>query len=114
MLASPGSSAPPLSRTDSGRISRPWLPLARGAWGICALVLLANFVANIPGYYRVMSTVCPLSSQEDCNNNFGQLAPNTVQTLTQLHLSLGSYAIYFVTLDVVISLLPWSIGLLLF
>ncbi len=102
------------SRTYSGRIPPRWLPMLRGAWLVCALLLLANMVASIPAYYQIMSTVCSLPNQGDCTANFGQLTAATVQSLAQLHLSLSAYAAYFVTLDVLVSLLPWGIGLLLF
>ena len=97
----------------SGRIPRRWLPVLRGAWVACALLLLANFVASIPGYYHLMSTVCPLADQAECTSTTGQLAATTVASLTSRHLSLNGYAVYFVLLNVVVSLLPWGIGLLL-
>jgi hypothetical protein len=105
---------PTSSRPSSGRLPRRWLPVLRGAWVVCALLMLANFLASIPGYYQIMRTVCSFPDQSDCNGDFGQLAANTVQSLPHLHLSLNGYALYFVILNVVVSLLPWSIGLLLF
>jgi hypothetical protein len=102
------------SRTSSGRISRPWLILARAAWVVCAWLLLANFVASIPAYYHRLSTVCPLADQGQCTNAGGQLAPATVQLLAHLHLSLSSYAASFVTANVLVSLLAWGVGLVIF
>jgi hypothetical protein len=81
---------------------------------VCALLLLANFVASIPAYYQIMQTVCAFPNQGQCGNTSGQLTPDTVQALAHLHLSLSSYAASFVTLDVVVSLLPWGLGLLIF
>ncbi len=75
---------------------------------------MANMVASIPTYYRIMSTVCPLPNQGDCNSGFGQFTASTAQLLDQLQLSLSAYAAYFVTLNVMVSLLPWGIGILLF
>jgi hypothetical protein len=100
------------SRTSSGRISQPWLTLARGAWVVCALLLLVNFVASIPAYFQLMQTVCTLPDPSNCAT--GQLTSGTAQALTSLHLSLSSYAASFVALEVVISLLPWGLGLLIF
>jgi len=115
MRLSPGTPLQPLSsRTFSARISRRWLTLARGAWVVCALLLLANFVASIPAYYQLMRTVCTLPNQEQCTNTFGQLTPDNVAALTHLHLSLPGYAAYIVTLNVLFSLLPWGLGLLIF
>jgi hypothetical protein len=81
---------------------------------VCALLLLANMVASIPAYYRLMSVACSLPNQGDCISNTGQLTAAAIQSLAQLHLSLSAYAIAFVTIDVVVSLMPWAIGLLLF
>ena len=112
-LSPPDTPLQPISlRTSSGRISRRWLPLARGAWVACALLLLANFVASIPAYYQLMRTVCTLPNPSNCAT--GQLTPDTVQALAYLHLSLSSYTAYFVILEVVLSLLPWGLGLLIF
>jgi hypothetical protein len=90
------------------------LPLVRGAWVVVALLMLANFVASIPAYYHLMNTVCPQQAQIDCNGGFAQLSADSVQALKHLHLSLPAYAVYFLTLDVVVSLLSWGIGLVLF
>ncbi len=103
---------PSSSRASYGRISQPWLTVARGIWVVCALLLLANFVASIPAYYQFLLTVCTLPNPSNCPT--GQLTPGTVQILDHLHLSLSSYAAYFVTLDVVLSLLPWGLALLIF
>jgi hypothetical protein len=103
---------------ERGRWS--WQRLAQGVWIALALVLLANFVASIPAYYQIMRTACTLPSQVPCTmpgppgNTSEQLTPANVQVLAHLHLSLTVYAAYIVTLDVVVSLLAWSIGLLIF
>ncbi len=113
MISPPSMQSRPLpSRTSIVHIPRRWLVLVRGAWVVCALLLLANFVASIPAYYQIMRTVCTLPDPSNCPT--GQLTPDTVQALAHLHLSLSSYAASFVALDVVLSLLPWGIGLLIF
>jgi hypothetical protein len=119
MLSPPGTQSPPLSsRMSTGHVRR-WLTLARGAWIGCALLLFANFVASIPAYYRLMLTVCTLPNHVPCTNPgqltpSWQLTPDNVQALAQLHLSVSTYAAFFVTLNVVASLLCWGIGLLIF
>jgi hypothetical protein len=113
MKSPPGTQSRPLSSpTSSGRISNRWLPLARGAWVVCALLLLANFVASIPASYQILRTICTLPDPSNCPT--GQLTPATVQASGYLHLSLAGYAAYFVTLDVIVSLLPWVLALLIF
>ena len=44
-----------------GRIGRQALTFARWAWIVVALLLVGNFVASIPVYYRTLRTVCTLS-----------------------------------------------------
>ena len=121
MLTSPGTQSQPLSsRPSAGRVPRRWLTLARGAWIVCAVLLLANFVASIPAYYQIMRTVCTLPNHVPCmlpaqfGNVSGQLTPDNVAALTHLHLSLTSYAASVVTLDIMLSLLYWGVGLLIF
>lgn len=113
-MLSPSGPATRAPTIHPGHIPTRWLPLIRSVWIVCALLLMASMVASIPAYYRIMSTVCPLPDQGDCNSDFGQLAASTAQLLGQLHLSLNAYAAYFVTLNVMVSLLPWGIGILVF
>ncbi len=70
--------------------------------------------ASIPAYYQTVSAVCALPNQVDCSTDLGQLAATSALTLTQWGLSLSAYAACFVALNVLVSLLPWGIGLLLF
>src|SRR5437764_5685414 len=120
MISPPGTQSQPWSaRTSTRRVPRRWLTLARGAWIVCALLLLANFVASIPAYYQLMLNVCTLPNHVPCTNPSQatpswQLTPENVQALAQLHLSVAAYAAFFVTLNVVVSLLCWGIGLLIF
>ena len=121
MLAPPGTQSHTLSsRPSAGGDPRRGLTLARGAWIVCALLLLANFVASIPAYDRIMRTVCTLPHQVPCTmpgqfgNVSGQLTPTNLAALAHLHLSLASYAATVVSVDVVLSLLYWGVGLLLF
>src|SRR5712671_1853306 len=116
MRSLPGAQLRPLaSRTSSERLSGRWLILARSAWVVCALLLLANFVASIPAYYHLLSAVCPFADQGQCTNSnaSGQLVPATIQLLAHLHLSLSSYAAFFTTANVLVSLLAWGGGLLI-
>lgn len=112
--AFPGS-----SHMTTARVPHRWLALARGAWIVCAVLLLANFVASIPAYYRIMRTVCTFPNQVPCTMPgggppSGQLTPDNVAALAHLHLSVATYAAYYVTLQVAVSLLCWGVGLLIF
>jgi len=65
MRSLPGARLRPLaSRTSSARLSGRWLILARAAWVVCALLLLANFVASIRGL--------PMVGTESWNRNVAQ------------------------------------------
>ena len=67
MRSQPGTPLQPMSsRTSSERISQPWLTLARSVWVVCALLLLANFVASIPAYYQLLQTICTLPDPSNC------------------------------------------------
>jgi hypothetical protein len=66
-----------------------------------------------------MRTVCTLPNQVPCTlpgrtTTSGQLTPDNVQALAQLHLSVTTFAAFYVTVDVVLSLLFWGVGLLIF
>ena len=107
MRSPPGTSLQPASsRASTGCISDRWLPFARGVWVVCALLLLANFVASIPAYYQLLNTVSTLPDPSNCA--MGLLTPGNAQVLAILHLSLSDYAAFFVMLEVTLSMLPWD------
>lgn len=102
------------SRTFTARSPQRWLALARGAWVVCALLLLANFVASIPPYYAAVRTVCHVSPAVGDQCVTWQLAPDQMPTLAGLHISLEAYAVYTVSINVVVPLLFWTVGILIF
>src|ERR1051326_2160168 len=61
-----------------------------------------------------MGTVCPDSDPGACLSMSGQLTATLAQTLGHFHLSLSDYGAYFTILNVLVSLLSWGIGLVLF
>src|SRR5216684_1664500 len=87
-------------RKRGGHAHRRGLLLARAGWIVLALLLLANFVASIPAYYKILRTVCISSVQVQCA--FWQPTPGNVEALQRLHLSVGSYAAYFVSLVLIL------------
>jgi hypothetical protein len=120
MISPPNTQSRPLPlQGGSARVHRRWLALARGAWIVSALFLLVNFVVSIPAYYQLMRTICTLPNQMPCTSNglintSGQLTSGNVQSLAQLHLTVGTYAVYFVIINLVVSLLYLGVGLLIF
>jgi len=86
--------------------------VAQGAWIVLALVLLVDFVANIPAYYQSARTGCTLPSPADCPT--GLLTRDNVQALARLHLSVTAAAGFLATLTLAVSVLYWVVGLLIF
>jgi len=99
------------SRKPDGYASQRWLALARGGWIVLALLLLANFVASIPAYYRILQTVCTPSTAQCAS---WQPTPGNMIALQRLHLLVAAYAAYFISLVVAVSLLYWIVGILIF
>ena len=86
--------------------------LAQGAWVVFALVLLVIFVANLPAFFQYAKTACTLSDVEGCPTY--QLTPAYVQVLDQLHLSVTVAQVFLAALCVVVSVVYWLLGLLIF
>jgi signal transduction histidine kinase len=113
MMSPPDTKAlPEASSRYAGRIREPWLLLARGIWILLMLLLLINFVANVPAYYQSAGTGCILPNPGDCPT--GQLTPGNIQALDKLHLSVVAVADFFATLTLMVSVLYWAVGLLIF
>src|SRR5450755_4692115 len=93
------------------RPDRRALTFARWAWLGVALLLVGNFVASIPVYYRTLRTVCTISVNP-CQ--FWQPTPDNMLALSRLHIPVDIYAAYFLSLDVAASLLFWTVGMLIF
>jgi hypothetical protein len=103
---------PATSPTPPERGRWNWKRFAQAAWIVLALVLLVNFVANIPAYYQSSRTFCTLPNPGDCAT--GLLTPGNVQALDQLHLSVTAAATLLATLTLAVSVLYWVVGLLIF
>jgi hypothetical protein len=102
----------PVAPSSPGRARWNRQRVARGAWIVLALVLLANFVVNIPAYYESSRAGCTLPNPADCPT--GQLTLGNFQALGQLHISVEAAAYVLATLTIAVSLLYWVIGLLIF
>lgn len=86
--------------------------LAQGVWIVLALVLLVIFVANLPAFFQYARTVCTLPDVGNCPTE--QLTPAYVQVLDQLHLSVAVAEGFLAALCVVVSVVYWLLGLLIF
>ncbi len=89
-----------------------FLVLARGAWIAFALVELVLFIAGIFAYAAQLHTICTNTIHMTCN--FWQPTPGNVHALAHLGLSLFDYAAYFLTVDILVSLIFWGVGMLIF
>ena len=108
----PGEALPAARPRPPERGRWSWQRAAQGVWFILALVLLANFVANIPFLYQSLNTFCNQPSPVACPA--GQLTLGNVQALSHLHLSVTAVAILLATITLAMSVLYWLVGLLIF
>jgi hypothetical protein len=100
------------SRTDASlplRLRGRWLLLARAAWIAVAVLAVGLFLAGIPAEFALLHTPCPTVT---CPT--GQLPPAGLRALEDLGLSLGSFAAYSVSMDVVFAAVCGAVAALIF
>jgi hypothetical protein len=104
-------SVPPASADDSLRVrlSGRRLLLARVAWILVAALALGLFVAGIPAEFALLHVPCPTVT---CPT--GQLSPSGLRALEGLGLSLDSFAVYAVAMDVIFAAVCTAVSLLIF
>ncbi|QIN83269.1 sensor histidine kinase [Rubrobacter tropicus] len=85
------------------------LVLARATWGIVAALAVSLFVAGLPVEFALLHEPCPTAR---CTT--GQLPPAGLDALEDLGLSPGSFAAYFVALDVVFAMAWFAVAALIF
>lgn len=98
--------------TPSERGWRSWKRRAQVAWVVLALVLLVDFVVNIPVYYHFAHAGCPYPSPADCPT--GILTKGNMQALARLHLPVTAAGDFLATLTLAVSVLYWVVGILIF
>ncbi|HEX6798485.1 MAG TPA: GAF domain-containing sensor histidine kinase [Ktedonobacterales bacterium] len=91
------------------RLHGRWLVAARTTWLIVAAISLGLVFASIPAQIAFAQTVC---TTVECGTS--QLGPAGARALHAAGLSLGFYAAYVVTLDVVFASVFALVGALLF
>ncbi|MGO8948748.1 MAG: hypothetical protein ACLQUY_14070 [Ktedonobacterales bacterium] len=87
------------------------LVMARRAWLVAAVFLLANFVFSVPAYYQSVFVPCT-SPAGLCKS--GQLNLANFHALASSHLSVQSYAIIVTGVNAAVSSLFWVAGILIF
>src|SRR5437016_12566046 len=95
-----------------GTLHGAFLVLARSAWIAFALVELVLFIAGIFAYATQLHTICTNTVHVTCN--FWQPTPGNVQALAHLGIQLPAYAATFLAIDILVSLIFWGVGLLIF
>jgi hypothetical protein len=103
---------PAASPVPPGRGQWNWQRLVQRSCIVLALLLLVIFVVNLPALFEYARTICTLPDVGNCPTE--QLTPAYVQVLDQLHLSVAVAEDFLAVLCVVVSMLYWLLGLLIF
>ena len=85
------------------------LVLARVVWIILAALSLAVLITSLPAYMAQLQSVCA-----GVRCAYGQLSPDSVQTLEDLGFSNGHYAIFSLGLVVASALVWFGVGVVIF
>lgn len=85
------------------------LVLARVVWIMLAALSLAVLITSLPAYMAQLQSVCAGAT---CA--YGQLSQDSVQTLDDLGLSTGHYAIFSLVLVVASALVWFGVGMVIF
>jgi signal transduction histidine kinase len=85
------------------------LVLARVVWIILAALSLAVLITSLPAYMAQLQSVCA-----GVRCAYGQLSPDSVQTLDDLGLSTGHFAIFSLVLVVASALVWFGVGVVIF
>ena len=104
-------SGPPTSAEDSlqVRLSGRRLLLARVVWILVAALALGLFVVGIPAEFALLHIPCPT-----VNCPTGQLSASGLRALEGLGLSLDSFAVYGVSMDLIFAAVCTAVALLIF
>jgi hypothetical protein len=83
----------------SHRVRSGWLLVARATWVLVVCLTLILFVAGLKARYNELLRICSAAA---CPT--AQLAPEEAEVLSQWGLSVGTYALFFITLDGIFTL----------
>ncbi|HET8844728.1 MAG TPA: hypothetical protein VFN35_24870 [Ktedonobacteraceae bacterium] len=82
------------------------------SWIIFACVLFVVFIVNIPAFFQYARMVCTLPDVGFCPTE--QLTPAYIQILNQLHLPVAAAEVSLAVLCIIVSVVYWLLGLLVF
>src|SRR5215216_3654960 len=92
-----------------------WLLLARMAWVVMAITVLAIILFSIPSSFEHYSSVCTAAS-EVCSDErtVDQPTPEGVRALREMGLSVRSYALFYVVVEKIFQLVWFAVGAIIF
>jgi hypothetical protein len=93
----------------NARLRGGWLVFARICWLVLAALALTVFVSSLPLYFADLQEVC---NSYACNG--GQLHLESAQVLQNVGISVGSYAVFTLVLTVMIAMVWFVVGGLIF
>jgi hypothetical protein len=104
------SSTRPVARQRK-TLRSPWLLAARAAWAVTAVLIVGLSAAAVPIAHARYQQVCTAGAE--CQV-YWHLQPQDVVALQELGLSLGFYAAYMLTVNIISVLGFWAVGTLIF
>src|SRR5690348_909317 len=112
-VTSPARITSASTRASRGNVSLsgPRLRLLQALWLVLVLIDVATLIANLPGYYHSLFTLCPGPATSCLDPD--QLNTQTLLTLQQAGFSLNAYAFYVIFLDALTTLSFLLIGTLI-
>jgi hypothetical protein len=96
------------------RLHGRWLLAARVAWVVVAVTALAIVVFSVPSSFEYYSSVCAAASGVCSERAVDQVTPEGVRALRDVGLSVRSYAVSNVVIDMVFQLTWFAGGGLIF
>jgi hypothetical protein len=91
-----------------------WLPVARVAWVVMAITVLAIILFSIPSSFDYYRSVCTAPSEVCAERAVDQATPEGERVLGDIGLSLHSYALLNVVVDKAFQLVWFAVGALIF
>ena len=109
LVPSQAKRSPDRSGAPDTRLSGRRLILARVAWIAAVTLLIALFIVMLPAYYTLLQTVCTGTT---CA--IWQPTPDSALAMQKLGLSIGTYAIFTLTLTIASAFLCFAVGAVIF
>ncbi len=88
-------------------ISGRWLVVARLSFGVVSIFTLVLYIIGTPVYFAYLDTLCT-----NCLD--GRLTPDKLQALQVLNISITTYAVYWVSINLLFALVYFAVAALIF